>query len=131
MCYIFKNYNKIYQLVDNFGGVINVILPDLNPDKVALEQLYEDTDIKREKSATLQLLVRIERLIFETQGNFVDMEVPENVTNVISGNRVYHSSGADGNNVLIFDGNSYPYPDEVNANIDSLIKNWFKMNICL
>ena len=62
------------QFVDNFGGVINVILPDLNPDKVALEQLYEDTDIKREKSATLQLLVRIERLIFETQGNFVDME---------------------------------------------------------
>ena len=59
---------------DNLGGVINVILPDLNPDKVALEQLYEDTDIKREKSATLQLLVRIERLIFETQGNFVDME---------------------------------------------------------
>ena len=59
---------------DNFGGVINVILPDLNPDKVALEQLYEDTDIKREKSATLQLLVRIERLIFETQGKFVDME---------------------------------------------------------
>ena len=59
---------------DNLGGVINVILPDLNPDKVALEQLYEDTDIKREKSATLQLLVRIERLIFETQGKFVDME---------------------------------------------------------
>ena len=62
------------QFVDDFGGVINVILPDLNPDKVALEQLYEDTDIKREKSATLQLLVRIERLISETKGKFVNME---------------------------------------------------------
>ena len=60
--------------LDNLGGNVNVFLPDLNPDKVVLEQLYSDTDIKREKSATLQLLVRIERLIFETQNKFIDMD---------------------------------------------------------
>ena len=77
ICEKINGYNNLISMprqLDHLGGVINVMLPDLNPDKVALEQLYSDTDIKREKSATLQLLVRIERLIFETQRKFIDMD---------------------------------------------------------
>ena len=71
-----NRYNGLLRIprFDGYGGVINVFLPDLNPDKIALEQLYSDTDIKKEKVATLQVLLRIERLIEETQGKFVDME---------------------------------------------------------
>ena len=77
ICQKINGYNNLISMprqLDNLGGNINVFLPDLNPDKIALEQLYSDTDIKREKSATLQLLVRIERLIFETQNKFIDMD---------------------------------------------------------
>ena len=69
-------YNGLMRMprFDDFGRVLNVFLPDLKPDKVALEQLYSDTDIKKEKVASLQVLLQIERLIYETQGKFVDMK---------------------------------------------------------